>query len=227
MDAVTVYWIMFLTGLGFAVLSGIFVGLGQAAGGHETDFALDHDADLGGGVDTVDFGHGDMHADMDMSSGDFFHAHGEIALSPVSPITIFSFMGGFGGGGLLGTEFGWPVWGTVLLALVLGFILAFSIYYFMYLLNKSNVSSEARATEALGTTAEMITPIVEDQMGEIAYITRGSRYVSPARSIDGRSITKGRAVKIWRIVGSTAYVKEILPEEAEHPPVDTADHPEA
>ena len=234
MDIVTIYWILFFIGLGFAVVTAVFIGFGEALAGHDVDFSTDHDMDLGGGADTVDLGgaHADIggadavdiggaHADLD--TGDFFHGHGEVALNPVSPITIFSFLGGFGGGGLIGHFIGLTSWGTILIALPVGFLVAFGIYYIMMVINRTNISSEARATEAVGVTAEIITPIVEDGTGEIAYVSRGSRYSSPARSIDGKSIGRGRAVKIWRIVGSTCYVKEIMPEEAEQPPTDPQD----
>jgi len=219
MDIVTIYWILFLIGLGFAVVTAVFVGFGEALSGHDVDFSTDHDFDLGTGADTVDIG--TAHGDID--TGDFFHAHGEIALNPVSPITIFSFVGGFGGGGLIGHFIGLAAWGTLLIALPVGFLVAFGIYYVMMVINRTNVSSEARATEAVGSTGEIITPIVEEGTGEVAYVSRGSRYSAPARSIDGKSIGRGRAVKIWRIVGSTCYVKEIMPEEAEQPPVDPQD----
>ncbi len=221
MTIITVYWILFLTGLAFAVISAVFVGFGEMMTGHDVDFSTGHDADLGGGADTVSFG--DAHAGPDLASGDFYHGHGEIALSPVSPMTIFSFMGGFGGGGLIGYELGFPTWGSVLFALVLGFLIAFAVYFFMYKVNQMSASSEARASEAIGATAEIITPITDDGAGEIAYVSRGSRYNCPARSIDGKSINRGRVVKIWRLVGGTCFVKEILPEEAEQPPVDSKD----
>lgn len=224
MTIITVYWILFFTGLAFAVLSAFFLGLGEAMAGHDVDFSGSHDVDLSGGADTVSFGEGT--GEVDLSSSDFYHGHGQIALSPVSPMTIFSFMGGFGGGGLIAHELGAPTWGSLMSALVLGTFVAFIVYYAMYKLNEMSASSEARAGEAIGATAEIITPIVDDATGEIAYVSRGSRYNSAARSIDGKSINRGRAVKIWRLVGSTCYVKEIMPEEAEQPSVDTKDHRE-
>jgi membrane protein implicated in regulation of membrane protease activity len=224
MGIVTIYWILFSLGLGFAVITALFAGFGEAIAGHDVDFSTDHDLDLGGGADTVDLGA--AHGDMGLDSGDLFHGHGEVALNPVSPITIFSFLGGFGGGGLIGHYMGLVTWATVLIALPIGLVLAFGLYYLMAVINRSNISSEARATEAVGLTAEIITPIVEDATGEIAYVSRGSRYNSPARSIDGKTIGRGKAVKVWRIVGGTCYVKEIMPEEAEQPAVDTLDHPD-
>jgi len=221
MTIISIYWILFLVGLGFAVLTAFLTGFGEAAGGHDMDWSGAHDMDLGGGADTVDMGGGDMH--MDLDTGDLFHGSGEIALSPISPITIASFVGGFGGGGLIGHYLNLASWATIFVALPTGFLLAFGIYYLMMVINRSNVSSEGRVTEVIGITAEIITPIVDDGTGEIAYTSRGTRYNSPARSLDGKSIVRGRAVKIWRVVGSTCYVKEILPEEAEHPPVDMLD----
>jgi len=229
--SLTIYWILFLVGLGFSVISAVMAGFGDIGGGHDLGGAGGHGADFSGGHDIgLSGGHGvDMgggHAG-DLGAADTFHSGGEIALSPLSPITIAAFIGGFGGGGLIGHYMGladWAgPWATLLIALPVGFILAFGIYYLMYLINKSNVSSEARAVEAIGVTAEVITPIVEDSTGEIAYNSRGSRYTSPARSLDGKTIAKGRPVKIWRLVGSTCYVKEIPPEEAEQPPEDKVD----
>ncbi|HEX9743942.1 MAG TPA: hypothetical protein VGB30_00810 [bacterium] len=211
---ISIYWILFLVGLGFAVVSALLSGVSEAfGGGHDIDFS--HDVDVGGGVDH-DVGFGD-------SSADSFHGHGEIALNPVSPLTIASFIGGFGGGGLIGYYMHLPTVGTVLIALPVGFLVAFSLYYLMYKINQTNISSESRFSEVVGVSGEIITPIVEDGTGEIAYVSRGSRYASPARSIDGRSIKKGRSVKVWRIVGSTCLVKEIEPEEADMPGVDTLD----
>ena len=219
MDIITIYWILFLVGLGFAVTSAIFVGFGTAMGGHNVDFSGTHDIDLGGGVDTASFGDG-AHADVHLESGDFYHGEGEIALSPVSPSTIAAFICGFGGGGLIGNAIGLATWGTVLVAIPMGIFSGGIVYFLMFKLSQLSASSEARSSEIIGTTAEIITPIVEDNTGEIAYVSRGSRYNSPARSLDGKSISRGAAVKIWRIVGSTAYVKEIPPEEAEQPPVE-------
>ena len=212
MTILTVYWILFLVGLGFALMTAILHGFGEAFGGGSD---IDFGHDVGGGIGH-DFDPGQVGADS-------FHGHGELALNPISPLTIFSFVGGFGGGGLIGLYLGIPTQYTFFIALPVGLGISFSLYWFMYKINQSNVSSEARASEAVGISAEIITPIVEDGTGEIAYVSRGSRYSAPARSLDGRSIGRGKAVKIWRLVGSTCYVKEINPEEADAPPVDVSD----
>jgi len=144
-------------------------------------------------------------------------------MSPVSPSTIAAFICGFGGGGLIGNALGFPTWGTVLVAVPIGLFSGGIVYFLIFKLSQLSASSEAREYEIIGSTAEIITPIVEDNTGEIAYVSRGSRYNSPARSLDGKSIGRGAAVKIWRLVGSTAYVKEIPPEEADQPSVGLSD----
>jgi len=212
MEITTIYWILFLLGLGFAVVSMVFSGLGA---GHDMDMSGAGHFDMGSAHMDPGAAHGDM--------GDLYHGQGEIGLNPVSPMTIFSFLGGFGGGGLIGHYLGFPVWGSVLTGLPIGLVVAFSIFYFMLVLNRTNASSEARVSEVIGATGELITPISEDATGEIAYISRGSRYTAPARSVDGKSIAKGRPVKVWRMVGSTFFVKEIMPEEVESPAGDPSD----
>ncbi|MCX6646170.1 MAG: hypothetical protein NTY09_07425 [bacterium] len=222
MDIITIYWILFFVGLGFAVISAILVGFGAATGGHDVDFSGTHDIGLGSGADSANFGAG-AHGDFQPHSGDFYHGEGEIGFSPISPSTIAAFVCGFGGGGLIGNALGLATWGSVLLAVLIGIFSGGIVYFLIFKLSQLSASSEARASEIIGTTAEIITPIVGDNTGEIAYVSRGSRYNSPARSLDGKSITRGAAVKIWRLVGSTAYVKEIPPEEAEQPAVDLND----
>jgi membrane protein implicated in regulation of membrane protease activity len=227
MNIITIYWILFGLGLGFAAISAIFHGFGEAMsghgidlpGGHDIDLSGGHDVDLSGGINSVDMADlGGGHLD----TGDVFYGQGEISLSPVSTPTIFSFIGAFGGGGLIANYIGLNTWGTLLVAVPLGLVVAFGVYYLMYILNKVTGSSEARIIDTIGLAAEIITPITEEGMGEIAYVARGSRYNAPARSLDGKSIARGKAVKIWRVIGSTYYVKEILPEEADSPSGDAS-----
>jgi hypothetical protein len=193
----TVYTVMFWSGIAFAGISAIFSGMSDAmGGGHDLDFDADADVDAG---------------------GDSFHGHGEVAVSPISPMTVFAFLGGFGGGGMIGLQVLDNQLYSLLIALPTGFLVAFSLFWMMMKLNQGNVSSESKISDTIGIEAEVITPIVEDKLGEIAYIAKGSRLSSPARSLDGRSIGRGSIVKIWRVVGSTYVVKEISPEEAELP----------
>jgi membrane protein implicated in regulation of membrane protease activity len=216
MELITIFWLLFLVGLFFAVLSALFAGFGHEMGGHDYDFSAEHDFTAGG-------------ADMDMTGADLdhvggYHGHGEIALSPVSPMTIATFIGCFGGGGII-SYYVYPNPAVnIICAVVLGFLGAFGVYFLVARIARIiQGSSEARVGELIGEIAEVITPIHGEKMGEISYVFKGSRYNGPARSVDGRDIGKNRPVKIWRIIGTTFYVKEITPEESDFPPegVDT------
>jgi hypothetical protein len=55
-------------------------------------------------------------------------------------------------------------------------------------------------------TAEVITPIPEGGVGEIAYVQAGSRYSAPAREEQGRPVASGAVVRITRVVGSQFHV---------------------
>jgi membrane-bound ClpP family serine protease len=108
---------------------------------------------------------------------------------------------------------------NVLSAVVVGFLGAFGVYFLVGRVAKIiEGSSEAKVGELIGEVAEVITPISGEKMGEISYVFKGSRYNAPARSVDGRDIPKNKPVKVWRIIGSTFYVKEISPEESDFPP---------
>jgi len=78
MDIITIYWILFLVGLGFAVISAITVGFGTAMGGHGVDFSGTHGLDIGHGADTSGLD-GGAQGDFHPQTGDFYHGEGEVA----------------------------------------------------------------------------------------------------------------------------------------------------
>jgi hypothetical protein len=189
----------------------LFAGFGTEMGGHDFDFSADHDFGVGG-VDVDPTG-----ADLDTIGG--FHGSGEIALSPVSPITIGSFIGSFGAGGIVAHAITHNMTIAIIAAVIVGFLGASGIYYLVGRIAASiQGSSEAKVGELIGEFAEVITPIHGETMGEVSYVFKGSRYNAPARSVDGRDISKSKPVKIWRVIGSTFYVKEVSPEESGYPP---------
>ena len=88
----------------------------------------------------------------------------------------------------------------------LGFgALAFLIFRKVYSATQS--SSEAEVAALVGTQAEVITPIGKDRVGEIVYISKGSRFTAPARSQDNLDLPKNTPVEIVRVVGNTFFVK--------------------
>ena len=80
-------------------------------------------------------------------------------------------------------------------------------WFFWRLFRSTQESSEARVLDIIGLDAEVITAIPIDGFGEIAYVARGSRYNSTARSIDNKEIPRNATVSIKRVVGNTCYVK--------------------
>jgi membrane protein implicated in regulation of membrane protease activity len=196
--ASAVYLILFLIGLGFAIVSFILSGLGHFGTGHDAD-VCGHNVDVGG----HDVG---VHADGS-SCG--------IHLSPVSPITIAMFITSFGGIGFILEQF--PS-GTLLLslplALVSGFVIAGAAFYILYrIFSATQASSSYTRESVLDLEAEVITSIPANGVGEIAYVAKGSRFSAPARSEDQEAIPKHAIVRMTRVAGNIFYVREIPDEK--------------
>ena len=69
-------------------------------------------------------------------------------------------------------------------------------------------SSEPNASELAGIVAQVLTPILENGIGEIAYTARGSRFTAPARHVQGWAVPAHTAVVIERLVGNVVYVRK-------------------
>ena len=167
-----------LAGLFYAIVS---VFLGSFTGGH------DYSGTDAGGID------------HDIS--------GEVHFSPMSPMVIATFVTTFGAGGLVAAK-GMAVIPAVMTATAsgLGFgALAFLIFRKVYSATQS--SSEVEVASLIGTMAEVITPVGKDLPGEIVYVSKGSRFTGPAKSVDERELAKNTPVEIVRVVGNTFYVK--------------------
>lgn len=149
-----------------------------------------------------DFGGDGIHVD---ASGhlDAGHAH------PISGTTIATFITGFGGGGVVAHYLlRWPTLGGLLTATVSGIALAAAAYLVLELIfSQTQAGSEHAVSDAVGSEAEVVTPIPADGAGEVAYLTRGQREVAAARSLDGSAVPRGRLVVIDRVVGQTLYVR--------------------
>ena len=63
--------------------------------------------------------------------------------------------------------------------------------------------------DIIGVVGEVITPIPEKGVGEIAYVQKGARYSAPAREQSGAPVPGGAAVKIVRVAGSQFYVAAV------------------
>jgi membrane protein implicated in regulation of membrane protease activity len=169
-----------LAGLFYAVIS---VFLGSFTGGH--DFS---------GTDAAGIDHG---------------VSGEVHFSPMSPMVIATFVTTFGAGGLVAAKgMGMAAIPAVMLATVsgLGFgATAFLVFKKVY--SSTQSSSEVEIGTLAGTLAEVITPIGKNQVGEISYISKGSRFTAPAKALNEEEFPKNTPVEIVRVVGSTFFVK--------------------
>jgi hypothetical protein len=158
---------------------------------------------LGGDVDVPD-------ADVpgfDIGDADAFDV-GSVEVSPISPITISTFITAFGAVGIISRQlFGvsgpvsllWSTAGGLLLSGVM------FLFYSRFLIG-SQGSSEVRVSQLVGLTAEVIAPIPEDGVGEIAVVAQGSRVTYPARSSQGTAIKRGTLVIIDQMLGTQALV---------------------
>jgi hypothetical protein len=61
-------------------------------------------------------------------------------------------------------------------------------------------------SQLAGLTAEVIAPISEGGIGEIAMVAQGSRVTYPARSSQGTAIKRGTLVVIDQMLGTQALV---------------------
>lgn len=158
-------------------------------GGH----GFDHNIDHGGG------------ADIDQVDG-------ADAPSPFNPLVISSAITAFGAVGLAAMKgFGMSSLMSTVVALafagIIGTAIFFGIVKFMYGSQSNSIFS---LDDLIETEAEVLTPIPENGMGEIAYVINGIRYTLTARSLEHNSISRGAVVVIREIAGNAAIVQQKL-----------------
>ena len=130
-------------------------------------------------------------------------------MSPISGTTIATFITGFGGGGVVAHY--WmklELLGSLGVAIGSGLVVAAAAFAILdFIFKETQAGSEFAVAETVGREAEVITAIPAGGVGEVAYIMRGQREQSAARSVDGEAIPKGFPVVIDRVSGPTAYVR--------------------
>jgi membrane protein implicated in regulation of membrane protease activity len=188
-DAFYGYMILFLIGFVYAIVSAVLSG---ALGG---DFGANHD--VGGGAH-VDIG---THLDSGM-----------VHFAPLSPTVIATFLTAFGGMGMICMKvfaMGWL--GALPVSLVVALAIAAGIFaLFEWIFEKVQGSSNVNAAQLVGTRADVITPIPEKGVGEIALVASGLRQNAPARSHDGRAIESPCEVEIVRAIGGSYVVRRVV-----------------
>lgn len=203
-----VYFSLFFIGVGYALFIVITGGLS--------------DVDLPN-VD-IDIPHVDLPGDVDIPGadihiGDMGGAVGgidtpDVAVSPISPITIAAFITTFGGVGVLCTQlFELDPRLGLLLATIGGLAAGGFMYAFVsQFLIRSQASSELQHGELIGMEGEITIPVGESSPGQVTYVTKSGRMSSMARSTDGRAIPRGQFVKIVRTIGPQVLVEPISSE---------------
>ena len=189
MDLFIVYVICLGVGLVFTIVTAF---MGHAFGGHDVP---SHGEGAGG------------HAEAGFAGAD--DMPGFAALSPTS---IASFITAFGGFGMVFSkvEALKNPWINLPLSALAGLLVAaLVVALFRFVFRRTQASSEARVAKLVGSTATIITAVPEKGVGEIAYVSGGSRYTAPARTLNGAALPNGQAVKIARIVGSDFYVEAL------------------
>ena len=174
------YFLLFGMGVVWAIFAAVSGGLGG-------------DAD----VDAPDLDIGDV----DIDAFDV----GSVEVSPISPITVSSFITAFGAFGVISRQlFGASGPISLLAATASGLVVAGAMFlFYSRFLIGSQGSSEVRVSRL---TAQVVTPIAADGIGEIAIVAQGSRVTYPARSSQGIAIKRGSLVVIDQMMGSQALV---------------------
>jgi membrane protein implicated in regulation of membrane protease activity len=177
------YGIMLGLGFLYSLLLVIGHGAGDLLGDVGLDFDIDADLDLDGGIDT--------------DSAD---------LLDISTLAVASAITAVGALGIISRAMGVGQAGSLGISIVGGLVVgAFAQAFFVYILAPTTGSVRS-ADELIGAIAEVITPIPEDNLGQIAVVASGSRVTMGARTTDGTIVSRGTTVKIQRIVGGVAYV---------------------
>jgi len=179
------YWICFLLGLGFALISGILAGVFSGAAEAHVDVGGHH---------------------MDMGHGVEGHVHFPI----LSPVSISMAILAFGGSGLIFKKvLLWPPSLHVPAAAICAAIVALIVAWLLFkLFSVTQASSHGTAEEAVGLPAEVTVAIPHQGLGEIAYTMRGTRMLNPAQTADGKELPPQTMVRIVKLVGNTYVVEK-------------------
>lgn len=206
-----VYSVLFFVGLGYAVFVAITGGLSQV---DLPDVDIDvPQINLPGDVDIPGAG---IHIGGPEIPGAGLDAP-DVSVSPLSPITIATFVTVFGGVGVLSLQF-FQV--DPKLSLVFASLSGVVCAGFMYLLFsqvfiRAQASSEVRRNELIGLEGEVTVPIGQTSPGQVVYVTKSGRMSSMARSVDGSAIPRGQFVRIVRVLGPQVLVRPLTPESEE------------
>ena len=135
----------------------------------------------------------------------------DVSVSPISPITIASFITTFGGIGIISIQlFNVRPEMSLVFSTVVGLAAAGLMYAFVsQFLVRSQGSTMVRRGELVGLQGEVTVPIGETTPGQVSYVTKSGRMKSMARSVDGSAIPRGQFVTIVRTIGPQVLVEPL------------------
>jgi membrane protein implicated in regulation of membrane protease activity len=195
------------------VVFAAFTGHLGDVGGHDAA-GHDHAGDAAGD------GHFEGHYGLDGSG------HGEVAAhtSPgatfhfpfFSPLALATLAASVGGYGLLARfGFGAADLPSLLVAVPAALVTSYAVTYGAFQLAMSSRGSSAiRNADLAGASGEVLTPIPENGMGEVAAMVGGQRFTAPAREAEGKAVPRGVGVTVVRMMGSTLVVTAAVRRES-------------
>jgi hypothetical protein len=163
---------------------------------------------IGGAISDVDVPNVDVPGvDFDMDH-DLGFDHGSVDVSPLSPITIASFVTSFGALGLIATQlFSVRDSVSLIFAAAGAAVIASGMFlFYSRVLVAGQGSSTVQLSDIRGSKAEVIIPIPKNGLGQVAIVARGSRTTWGARSVDGKPIASGMIVTVQAVTGDTLFV---------------------
>jgi membrane protein implicated in regulation of membrane protease activity len=138
----------------------------------------------------------------------------DMTVSPLSPITIASFITTFGGIGIISTQLFAVRPEMSLVIATLSGLGASGLMYVFYsqVLIRSQGSTVVGRGELIGLQGEVTVPIGETTPGQVSYVAKSGRMRSMARSVDGNAIPRGQFVRIVRTIGAQVLVEPLPPD---------------
>jgi membrane protein implicated in regulation of membrane protease activity len=202
-----VYLALFFVGVGYAIFIVVTGGLSSV---DMPDVDIDvPQVNLPGDVDIP--GAGIHIGGADMPAGGLDSP--DVGVSPLSPITIATFVTVFGGLGVITLQFFDidPRW-SLLIATV-GALACSALMFLFYsqVLIRAQSTTQVQRGELVGMEAEVTVPIGAASPGQVSYVTKAGRMSSMARSLDGQPIPRGQFVKIVRVMGPQVLVQPTMP----------------
>lgn len=151
---------------------------------------------------------GDILPDLGGDGGPSFDS-GDVGVTSISPAAIATFVTAFGAFGIISTQLFNASGPASILWALLGGVLCGGVaqLIFGFLLIKPQGSTEVTAQDIIGASAEVITPIPADSVGEIAFVAQGGRMTRTAKSATGEAIPRGAIVVVESLVGNVALVR--------------------